>query len=231
MDKPLKIQRANLETCGLETDFVVVIDVLRAFTTAAVAFAQGAHEIILVSTAEELFSLSSSYPGSLMIGEINGIPIDGVDYGNSPSAIKKVDLSGRSLIQRTTAGTQGVLRSSNARYLLATSLCCLTATLRYIEWVQPSSLTLVESGVFEGGWGDEDKACADLIEARLLKKEIDQEEILDRVAKSKSGEKYRGWENQIFPREDLIIASEIDRYNFAMKVTLESNLHFLRTVK
>ncbi len=227
----MKIQRANLKTCGLETEFVVVIDVLRAFTTAAVAFANGASEIILVSTVEELFSLSKTYSGSLMIGEVNGIPIKGVDFGNSPSALNGVDLSGRTLIQRTTAGTQGVLRSSNARYLVATSLCCINATIRYIERVQPSSLTLVETGVFKGGWGDEDIACADLIEARLLKKEVHLEEILSRVAKSKSGEKYHAWEDPIFPREDLIIASEIDRYDFAMKVALESKIHFLRPVK
>ena len=227
----MKIQRANLESCGSETDFVVVIDVLRAFTTAAVAFANGASEIILVSTVDELFNLSTTYPGSLLIGEVNGIPIEGVDYGNSPSALIDVDLSGRKLIQRTTAGTQGVVRSSNARNLLAASLCCLDATVYYIDEVQPSSLTLVESGVFKGGWGDEDRACADLIEARLKKKEVKLEEILNRVAKSKSGEKYYDWEDRIFPREDLVIASSIDCYDFVMKVTIESGIHFLRPIK
>ena len=36
---------------------VVVIDVLRAFTTAAFAFDRGADEILLVSTVEEAFEV------------------------------------------------------------------------------------------------------------------------------------------------------------------------------
>jgi 2-phosphosulfolactate phosphatase len=114
---------------------------------------------------------------------------------------------------------------------VATSLCCVSATIHYIERVQPSSLTLVETGVFAGGWGDEDIACADLIEARLLKREVNLEEILSRVAKSKSGEKYQDRDDPVFPRDDLIIASDIDRYSFAMRVFLESKTHFLRPVK
>ncbi|MGB9800251.1 MAG: 2-phosphosulfolactate phosphatase, partial [Thermanaerothrix sp.] len=43
-------QRANLETCAQAADIVVVIDVLRAFSTAAYAFAAGADRILLVST-------------------------------------------------------------------------------------------------------------------------------------------------------------------------------------
>jgi 2-phosphosulfolactate phosphatase len=55
----MKIQRVDLEHCGTESDCVVVIDVLRAFTTAAVAFAHGAREIILAGTIEELFDLAA----------------------------------------------------------------------------------------------------------------------------------------------------------------------------
>ena len=44
----MMIQRATRETCGEATGTVVVIDVLRAFTTAAYAFAAGAADITLV---------------------------------------------------------------------------------------------------------------------------------------------------------------------------------------
>jgi 2-phosphosulfolactate phosphatase len=47
----------TLDTCHDARGVVVVVDVLRAFTTAAYAFAGGAEEIFLVSTVEEAFSL------------------------------------------------------------------------------------------------------------------------------------------------------------------------------
>ena len=53
----MMIQRATLETCGEATGTVVVIDVLRAFTTAAYAFATGAADITLVGEIEEAFTL------------------------------------------------------------------------------------------------------------------------------------------------------------------------------
>ena len=219
-----------MEHCGAESGCVVVIDVLRAFTTTAVAFAQGASEIILVSGVDEIFELSKRFPDALTIGEVNGIQIDGVDYGNSPSKLENLNLAGCRFIQRTTAGTQGVLRSSNAKEILTTSLCCVSATANYIKKMNPWSLTFVETGVFEDGWGDEDKACADLLEALLLEKQIDKEAVIERVIHSKSGSYYQDKGDVTFPIEDLQIASDIDRHDFIMKVYIESGLHILRPV-
>jgi 2-phosphosulfolactate phosphatase len=124
-----------------------------------------------------------------------------------------------------------VLRSSNSRELLATSLCCAGATVRYIREANPASLTLVESGVFESGEGDEDRVCADLIEAELTGKAADCPKLVERVMRSKNAGKFNRWGDAIFPREDLLIASEIDRYDFAMRVSLDSGMHILRQVK
>lgn len=227
----MQIQRVDLAHCGAETGCVVVIDVLRAFTTTAVAFARGASEIILVGEVEEIFELARRFPDALTIGEVNGIQIDGVDYGNSPSRLANLDLTGRRFIQRTTAGTQGVLRSSCAGEILATSLCCAGATANYLKKENPTSLTFVETGTFEACWGDEDKACADLIEALLLGEPINKEALIDRVIHSKSGSFYQNTEDATFPLEDLKIASSIDRYDFIMKVSIEAGLHILRPVR
>lgn len=58
----MRIQRATLADCGDERDTVVVIDVLRAFTTAAYAFDAGVGEMLLVSTVEEAFELKKTLP-------------------------------------------------------------------------------------------------------------------------------------------------------------------------
>ena len=56
------LARWELEGVG---GVVVVIDVLRAFTTAAFAFAAGAREIVLVSTVDEALALRERLAGAL----------------------------------------------------------------------------------------------------------------------------------------------------------------------
>src|SRR6185369_13813504 len=62
---------------------VVVIDVMRAFTTAAYAFDAGLTEIELVSTAEQAFAVEG-----FRMGEIGGRLIPGFDHNNSPSRLR-----------------------------------------------------------------------------------------------------------------------------------------------
>ena len=63
---------------------VVVIDVIRAFTTAAVAFERGVTEIACVPSTEAARDLRRRHPGSLLAGEVNGLRPAGFDFGNSP---------------------------------------------------------------------------------------------------------------------------------------------------
>src|SRR5690606_40461523 len=62
----------------------VVIDVIRAFTTAQLAFQGGVRRIHLVATAPEALAMKAERPELLLAGEINALPVDGFDFGNSP---------------------------------------------------------------------------------------------------------------------------------------------------
>lgn len=140
------------------------------------------------------------------------------------------DLAGRRLIQRITTGTQGVVRSTNANELYAASLCCASATVEKIRKINPQSLTFVEAGVFPGGWGEEDTIYADLLEAMLMGVEIDRQELINRIIHSLNGDFFKGQDRENFPPEDLSIAVDIDRYDFAMCVNCEDGLNILRPV-
>ena len=118
----LKFRYTSLHDCHEATGVVILIDVLRAFSTAAYAFARGAKEILLVSSVEEALSLKSQIPDSKAMGEVGGLPPLGFDFGNSPSQIIEQDLDGITLIQRTGAGTQGAVRVKNAEIAIAASL-------------------------------------------------------------------------------------------------------------
>ena len=90
----------------------MIVDVFRAFTTAAFCVAAGAREIVLVNDHEQALAMRRADPELFLSGEIDGRPIPGFDVGNSPSAIERLDLAGRRVVQRTSSGTQGVVAAT-----------------------------------------------------------------------------------------------------------------------
>jgi 2-phosphosulfolactate phosphatase len=227
----LKIHRVTLATCHEVDGAVVVIDVLRAFTTAAFAFDRGADEIFLVSTVEEAFELRDQNSDCLLIGEVEGLPIKGFDLPNSPTALARMDLSSRRLIQRTTAGTQGVVLATKADRLFAASLCVGARTAKCIEALSPEVVTFVETGVRKKGGGDEDVACSDYIAGFLFGTPPKFADIRNRVLNSPAARKFTGTENSDFPQTDVEHALMIDRFDFAMEVVRRDDLLVLRSVK
>ncbi len=87
-------------------DVYIVIDVIRATTSMAVMFDQGAARVFVASTIEEAREAAQKIPGRLLCGERNVQPVPGFDYGNSPVQFSQVDLTGRELIMTTTNGTR-----------------------------------------------------------------------------------------------------------------------------
>ena len=125
---------------------VVVIDVFRAFSVAPLALQKGAEKVVLVGTAEEALDLKSKTPGSIAI--IDGPPRAGFDLPNSPAAVLEVDLVGRTIFQRTTAGTQAALAVRVCGVLLCASFVCASATAAAVRAAREEA-TYVISG--EGG--------------------------------------------------------------------------------
>lgn len=215
----MEIQKISIETCGEATGTVVVIDVLRAFSTAAYALAAGAEHITLVGTVEEALALRLSMPGALVMGEVDGLAVPEFDFSNSPAQFDHLDLTGRRLIQRTTAGTQGVVRSTRAETLLVTGFPNAGATVRYIQQQSPETVTFVITGILQDRDGDEDAACADYMAARLAGELPDPEPYLRRVVSSTSGRLFADPTQPDFPSTDLPYCTAIDRFDFAMPVT------------
>ena len=161
----MKFHYINLDTCHTATGVVIVVDVLRAFSTAAYAFSRGAEKIILVGEVDEALVLKSQIPNSKAMGEVLGLPPEGFDFGNSPTQILEHDLSGITSIQRTGAGTQGAVRCKNADVLLASSFVIADATVRQVKSHTLQDVTFVITGETYSG-GDEDSACAEYLESR-----------------------------------------------------------------
>lgn len=219
----IQIRKINNQGAHHAEGVVVVIDVLRAFTTAAYAFESGAKEIILVKEKEEALKLRSDIPNSVIIGEINrGLPVETFDFGNSPSQVKAADLKGKTIIQRTSSGTQGAVNAGHAKHLLLGSFSMAQATLKKIRELEPDIVTFV---VTSSHSIDEDLALADYLEARLLLgDEIDPAPYLKRVDASLSAQLCKDPKIEHMPKEDLDLALQIDKFSFHIQVTNKNGL-------
>ena len=93
---------------------VIIVDVFRAFTTAAVAFDRGATSITMVAEVEQARTLHGRGIGDVLMGEVDGSPPEGFDLGNSPYEASQFDFTGKTVIQSTRAGVVGVAAASRA---------------------------------------------------------------------------------------------------------------------
>ncbi len=213
-----------VEGARTATGHAVIVDVFRAFTTAAFCVAAGAREIVLVADHERALALKRDDPSLFLTGEIEGRPIAGFDIGNSPSAIEQLDLEGRRVVQRTSAGTQGVNAAAAAREILLGSFVIAEATVRYLRR-GADEVTVVAMGHGGDETADEDEACARYLAARLADAPIDVAAIIAAL-----------WEHEDpawpdwFPRRDAELASQVDRFSFALPVHREDGLLIARPV-
>lgn len=225
----MKFKYVNLETCHTAMGLAVVIDVIRAFTNAAFAFSRGAEKIYPVSGVDEALEFKRQNPGALVCGEVGGIPPEGFDFGNSPTITNTLDLTGRVVVQRTGAGTQGVARSVRASHMVAASFVVASATVKYIQKLQPDEIAFVITGENYDG-GAEDFACAEYLESLLRGQTPDAAPYLDRVRNSHDGIQFLNGDNPHAPASDLDLCISVDRFNFAMPVSHEDGRHVMRAI-
>jgi 2-phosphosulfolactate phosphatase len=196
----------GVEGARQATGVVVVIDVMRAFTTAAYAFAAGIHEIDLVATVEEALAI----PGFRM-GEVGGRLIPGFNHNNSPSQLRGRRLSGRAVL-RTGSGSRCVVEATQAAEVWLGSLVVASATTRALA--NRNEVTFVASG--RPHEGEEDIACAELMAAWLRGISYPKESVVAAVAGSRAAARHRSSDTD-FPLEDVGCAVAIDTFDFAMK--------------
>jgi 2-phosphosulfolactate phosphatase len=201
----------------------VIIDVFRAFSTAAYAFERGATEVVLVGPVADAFALRKRWPDALVMGEVDGRRVEGFDFGNSTSAIARADLRGRRLIQRTSAGTQGVLAADGADEIVLGSFVCASAIVRYVRARKPAVVSLVAMGVRAERPAAEDEACADLLEARLHGTALDEAALLANLSSGDAGGRFEE-DSEDFPRADVAHCLRLDFFDFVLTVERQDGL-------
>lgn len=212
---------------------VIVIDVFRAFTTAAIAFDQGAAAITLIAEAEDALALYRSGVGDVLLGEVDGKRPPGFDYGNSPYELAGVDLTGKSLVQSTRAGTVGVaaaFAAPDTDTIYLGSLAVAAATVQAVRRDNPERVTILAMGDQGAVRSDEDEQCALYLRNLLEGREPDPDALRQLIMAGGATEKFFDPAQPQYHPQDVELALQISKYPFAMRVSRENGRPVARRV-
>jgi 2-phosphosulfolactate phosphatase len=199
------------------TGLTVIIDVFRAFSVECYAFDSGASRIIATSSANDALILKDKYKNSVLVGEREEKKIIGFDFGNSPTEIIKANLTGKTVIHTTTAGTNGLVNATCSDLVITGSIVNSGAIIRYIKTVNPEHVSLVAMGFRATISAEEDLLCAEIIQDGLRnEKGAFDKRISD--LQFNSGKRFFEADNiQNSPPTDFFLCTMRDRFNFVLK--------------
>ncbi len=100
---------------------VVVVDILRATTTIAVALANGAKAVLPAGTTEEALRIAQNLERDAVVlaGERKSERIAGFALGNSPAEFGPEVVTGKTIVMSTTNGTAAFIAAQGAREVIA----------------------------------------------------------------------------------------------------------------
>jgi 2-phosphosulfolactate phosphatase len=118
-----------LEPC----EVAIVVDTIRATTTALYALRQGYTEVICCLEVDDARAAAEEIgPAAILAGERNCVRIEGFHLGNSPREFDAGQPLGDVLVLTTTNGTRAVLQAQvEAGIVLVAALANLSATAAY----------------------------------------------------------------------------------------------------
>lgn len=198
---------------------VVVIDVFRAFSAACYAFDRGAEKIIATHSLDTARALKKENPQYLLMGERHAVKPEDFDLGNSPSEIAGADLSGKTLVHTTHAGTKALLAVRGTAQAITGSFVNAAAIVGYIRKRLPDELYLVCAG-FEGqSEAAEDTLCAEYLKRRILGDEPDFAPIAQRLKTARSALRFFDPKDRASPTADFHMCLSLDRFNVVIRRT------------
>jgi 2-phosphosulfolactate phosphatase len=137
-----------------EASVCVMIDVLRASTSAVTLLAGGAQEIAVAGSPAAARRMAREAPGEyILCGEVDGLTPPGFDYGNSPSEFAALDVRGWRIILSTTNGTRALQRLAASPLVLVgapVNAAAVTRTLLREAGARRLDAALVCAGLSRG---------------------------------------------------------------------------------
>jgi 2-phosphosulfolactate phosphatase len=200
---------------------VIVIDVFRAFSVAAYAFANGARAIIPVASIEDARRLKREHPDWLLIGERHARPLPGFECGNSPADLERFDLRGRVLVHTTHSGTQGLTSAARAGEIITGALVNAAAIVRYARSLAAETVTLVRMGHEARERCAEDDLCAQILRSRLSGEDaqnVNTDDVRRRLRDAESATKFFDPGCDWAPERDFELCTQLDAFDFVLRL-------------
>ena len=197
----------------------VIIDVFRAFSLEAYLYESGAASIVPVGTVEDAFLWKEKHPDYILAGERNGKKVDGFDLGNAPSAVKDIDVKGKTIIHTTSAGVQGLVSVKNSSEIITGALVNASAIARYIQKKNPPVVSLVAMGWNGIRETEEDELCAAYIKSILEGKPMqDIMQQADALRYTEGKKFFDPSQQSVFPEADFPLCTAVDVMDFVIHV-------------
>jgi 2-phosphosulfolactate phosphatase len=186
----MKVEMVSLvEGARSAKGICVLMDVFRSCNTMLVLISRGSR-IIQVDTVENALALKAEHPEWLLFGEVNGLPPEGFDHGNSPVEAEEVPLT-ETVILCTSAGSAGIYAMREVEEILITSFANVTPVIKYLASNMPDMVTLVAVGKEGVEIAAEDELCADYVHTGLLGCQIDFEDVRSEILASPTAQRLR----------------------------------------
>ena len=205
----------------------VIIDVFRAFSLEAYLQYKGVKEILPVQSIAEAMQLKKDLADVILIGERNGIKVEGFDYGNSPSEVMLQNLQDKVIVHTTSAGVQGLIAADKASEIVTGALVNAKATCQYIEKQKPTIVSLVPMGWNGIERALEDDICAEYMLSLLQgEKNISLEDKI-RELKKGSGSRFFYLNLPQFPTEDFALCTSLNRFSGVNRAIYKNNRYHM----
>lgn len=197
----------------------VVIDVIRAFTVAQVAFMRGVREIWLARDVDAARQMHQRHPETLLAGEIAGLPIADFHLDNSPATMDAATVAGRTLIQMTTNGVQAALNAMQAEHVFVTGFANAARTACHLRALRSTLRDPRIRLVASHPSSDDDLACAEYMAGILQGDGQPQaDEVRRRIRRSDVAQKFLDPQRPEFPVADLEWCAREIPVSFVMRV-------------
>jgi len=183
---------------------IVVIDVFRSSSTIVELLEAGAEVVVAVESLEEARRLGREHPRWLLLGERNGLDVEGFHGGNSPVEARNLVRERHTAVLTTSGGTR-VMRACGERAFWIGCFRNAEALVARLAGADEVSLWAVGRAGQE--CAEEDVACAEYLAARLRGELPEFAPIRERLMTSPGAERLR----QRGCSEDLDWCLQVDR--------------------
>ncbi len=224
----------------------LVVDVLRATSVMAVLLGRGVRTIYpagsIAEGRERAAQLAERLGGRgrvALCGEVDALPPDGYDYGNSPGEFQRVALPA-DVVVATTNGTPALLACAEAPLVMPAAPLNASAVLH--RTLQAERNVLVVSAGLRGGYAEDDTmACGLLVQRLVAEGAVPGDEArhaleLYEGAQGNLAEAFRATEHgrrlvELGFESDLELCASVDRYETAGALAFEDGVATIRALE